>query len=49
MAPHEDPDFLIPSKYFSHNFTEDLSGQKNGFFLISKSFHLDKSQPNNPK
>ena len=38
-APHEDPDFLTPSKYFSHNLIIDLSGQKNGFFEIILSFH----------
>ena len=49
IAPQEDPAFLTPSKYFSHNFTEYLSGQKNGFFLICRLFHFDMSQPIIPK
>ena len=47
-APHEDPAFLIPNKYFSHNFTTDLSGQKRGFFEISLSLQLFRSHPKIP-
>ena len=45
IAPHDEPDFLMLSKYFSHSFMMDLSGQKNGFFLIILSFHFLVSQP----
>ena len=38
-APQEDPDFLTPNKYFSQSLIIDLSGQKNGFFVITLSFH----------
>ena len=34
IAPQEEPAFLTASKYFSHNFTEFLSGQKKDFFLF---------------
>ena len=34
-APHEEPAFLIASKYFSQSLIDFLSGQKNGFFRIS--------------
>ena len=48
IAPHEDPAFLILNKYFSHNFTIDLSGQKKGFLDINLSFHFFTSQPSIP-
>ena len=38
-APQEDPDFLTPNKYFSQSLIIDLSGQKNGFLVITLSFH----------
>ena len=47
-APHDDPDFLTPNKYFSQSLIIDLSGQKNGFFEIILSFHLSVSHPNIP-
>ena len=34
IAPHDEPDFRMLNKYFSHSFVIDLSGQKNGFFLL---------------
>ena len=48
MAPHEDPDFLTPNKYFSQSFNIDLSGQKNGFLEIVLSFHWLVSHPKIP-
>ena len=48
IAPHEDPDFLIFSKYFSHNFRTDLSGQNKEFDNIKLSFHLFLSHPKIP-
>ena len=48
IAPHEDPAFLIASKYFSHSFIDFLSGQKNGFFLISFSFQIFLLHPRSP-
>ena len=47
-APHDEPDFLIPNKYFSHNLIIDLSGQKNGFLLIIFSSQFLVSQPKIP-
>ena len=47
-APQEEPDFLMLNKYFSQSLTIDLSGQKNGFFLIVLSFHFLTSQPRIP-
>jgi len=47
-APHEEPAFLIASKYFSQSLIDFLSGQKNGFFLISFSFQLFLLQPRRP-
>ena len=47
-APHEDPAFLILSKYFSHNFIIDLSGQNKGFFLIKLSFQFFILHPKIP-
>ena len=35
IAPQEEPAFLIARRYFSQSLTDFLSGQKNGFFLIS--------------
>ena len=49
IAPQDDPAFLIDSKYFSHNFTDFLSGQKNGFLLISLLFQFSKLQLKTPK
>ena len=48
IAPQDDPAFLTANKYFSQSFTDFLSGQKNGFFLISESFQFDLSQDINP-
>ena len=48
IAPHEEPAFLIASKYFSHNFNTDLSGQKSGFFKISLSLQLLRLHPKIP-
>ena len=47
-APHEEPAFLIASKYFSQSFIIDLSGQKKGFLSIVLSFHFLRSQPSIP-
>ena len=49
IAPQEDPAFLMESKYFSHNFTDFLSGQKNGFLVISLLFQFSKLQLKTPK
>ena len=48
IAPHDEPDFLTDNKYCSQSFTDFLSGQKNGFFLISESCQLLISQDINP-
>ena len=48
IAPHDEPAFLTASRYFSQSFTDFLSGQKNGFFLISLSFQFDLSQDIKP-
>ena len=48
IAPHEEPDFLTANKYFSQDLTDFLSGQKNGFFLISEFFQLSLSQDIKP-
>ena len=48
MAPQEEPAFLTASKYFSQSFTDFLSGQKKGFFLISLLFQLFLLQDINP-
>ena len=47
-APHDEPAFLTASKYFSHNLMDFLSGQKNGFFLISFLFQFFLLQPSTP-
>ena len=47
-APHEDPAFLTAKRYSSQRFTDFLSGQKKGFFLISESFQFDLSQDIKP-
>ena len=48
IAPQEDPAFLTASKYSYQSFTDFLSGQKKGFFLISVSFQFDLSQDIKP-
>ena len=48
IAPHEEPAFLTASKYFSQSLIDFLSGQKNGFFLISCSFQLFLLQARRP-
>ena len=35
IAPQDEPDFLTAERYLSQSFTDFLSGQKKGFFLIS--------------
>ena len=35
IAPHEEPDFLTARRYFSQSLIDFLSGQKNGYFLIT--------------
>ena len=47
-APHEEPAFLIARMYFSQSFSDFLSGQKNGFFLISFSFQFFLLHPRSP-
>ena len=48
IAPQEEPDFLIARRYSSQSFTDFLSGQKKGFYLISESFQFDLSHDINP-
>ena len=48
IAPHEDPAFLTARRYFSQSLMDFLSGQKNGFFLISFSFQLFLLHPRTP-
>ena len=48
IAPHEDQAFLILSKYFSHRFRTDLSGQNKEFVNIKLSFHFFLSHPKIP-
>ena len=47
-APHDEPAFLTAKRYFSHNLTDFLSGQKKGFFLISESLQFCLSQDIKP-
>ena len=47
-APQDDPAFLTAKRYSSHNFTDCLSGQKKGFFLISEFFQFCLSHDINP-
>ena len=48
IAPQDEPVFLILSRYFSHIFKTDLSGQNNEFFKINLSFQLLVSHPKIP-
>ena len=48
IAPQDEPAFLTAKRYFSQSFTDFLSGQKKGFFLIYASFQLDLSQDIKP-
>ena len=48
IAPHDEPAFLMFSKYFFQSFNIDLSGQNSGFLFINLSFQFFVSHPRIP-